>query len=452
MTLPAEAPATHLGDETLSELEDSSRPAANPLRQSMFSSLSSPNYRTFATGQVVSQIGGWTQRVAQDWLVLTLTGSAAAVGVTTALQFLPTLLFGMAGGLAADRFPKRRILMCTQTVLGLCAATMALLCLTGTVQLWHIFALAFVGGTAAAFDNPTRQSFVHEMVGPDQLRNAVSLNSAVFNLGALIGPAVSAALITLLGIGWSFAVNAGSFAVVLVTLVLIRPAALHLAPALPRGKRQMRTALTEIAGRPELLWPIALAGICSVFTSNFAVSLTAYAKHFHMGPSGYGFLTSALALGSLTGALLTARRSTSRLRNLIELAGALALAQLLAAIAPSTITLAIALVILGTCAPPFGITANSTVQLAAGDRMRGRVMGVYMLVVMGAAAVGGPIVGTLDETIGAGAGLMVGALVIGFAAIAVGLQLARATHTPVQPVLRSGVDRVRGWLPAVGGR
>jgi MFS family permease len=153
----------------------------------------------------------------------------------------------------------------------------------------------------------------------------------------------------------------------------------------------------------------------------------------------------------LAGALLTARRSTSRLRNLIELAGALALAQLLAAVAPSTATLAIALVILGACTPPFGITANATVQLSAGDLMRGRVMGVYMLVVMGAAAVGGPIVGLLDELLGSGTALFVGALVVGTAAVAIGLQLARATNTPVQPVLRSGVDRVRGWLPA-GGR
>jgi MFS family permease len=445
VTLPAEAPATELDDLSPAATED-------PLRHSMFSSLRTRSFRTFASGQVVSQTGGWTQRVAQDWLVLTLTGNAVAVGVTTALQFLPTLLFGMIGGLAADRFAKRRILMCTQSVLGLCAAAMATLCLTGTVQLWHIFLLAFVGGTAAAFDNPARQAFVHEMVGPDHLRNAVSINSAVFNLGALVGPAVSAALITLMGIGWSFAVNSCSFGAVLLTLALIRPAELHLAPALPRGRHQVRTALSEIAGRPELLWPIVLAGICSLFTSNFAVSLTAYAKHFHMGPSGYGFLTSALALGSLGGALLTARRSAARLRNLIELAGALALAQLLAAAAPGTVTLAIALVVLGASAPPFGITVNATVQLAAGDRMRGRVMGVYMLVVMGAAAAGGPIVGMLDEAIGAGAGLGTGALVVGAAAVLIGLQLARATNTPVQPVLRSGVDRVRAWLPASIGR
>jgi len=417
----------------------------------MFSSLHSRNFRIFVAGQVGSQIGGWTQRIAQDWLVLTLTGSTTAVGVTTALQFLPTLLFGMAGGLAADRFRKRSIMMCTQSVLGACALVMTVLCLTGTVELWHIFGLAFLGGTAAAFDNPTRQSFVHEMVGPGELRNGVSINSAVFNLGALIGPAVSATLITLLGIGWSFGVNAASFAVVLVTLAAIRPAELHLTPALPRGRHQLRTALTEIGSRPALLWPLALAGVCALFTSNFAVSLTAYAKQFHMGPSGYGLLTSALALGSLTGALVTARRPAARLRNLVELAGALAAAQLLAAIAPGPATLSIALVVLGACTPPFGISANTTVQLAAGDGMRGRVMGVYMLVVMGAAAAGGPVVGALDETFGAGTALLLGGAVIGAAAVTIGLQLARVTHTPVQPVLRSGVDRVRGWLPA-GGR
>src|SRR6478609_2629052 len=451
VTLSANAPAL-VSDDTPSpaSVSTGSQPAMRHPEVApagMFSSLRSRNFRIFVTGQVGSQIGGWTQRIAQDWLVLTITGSAAAVGVTIALQFLPTLLFGVVGGLAADRFPKRTIMMWTQSVLGLCALAMAALCLTDYVQLWHILTLAFVGGTAAAFDNPTRQSFVHEMVGPAELRNGVSINSAVFNLGALIGPAVSALLITTLGIGWSFMVNAASFALVLLSLAAIRPLELHLTTALPRGKHQLRTTLTEIRSHPTLLWTVTLAGICALFTSNFAVSLTAYAKHFQMGPTGYGLLTSALALGSLGGALLIARRPATRLRNQIELAGALALAQLLTSIAPGPVTLAIALLVLGACTPPFGVSANATLQLAAADGMRGRIMGVYMLVVMGAAAIGGPIIGTLDELFGAGTALLVGAAVIGAAAVTIGLRLANVTNTPVQPILRSHALRVLDWLP-----
>jgi len=417
----------------------------------MFASLRTRNFRIFASGQVVSNTGAWTQRVAQDWLVLTLTGSAAAVGIVTALQFVPTLIFGMHGGLVADRFDKRRILLTTQTSLGLCSALLAALCLTGVVQFWHIAVIAFAGGTAAAFDNPTRQAFVHEMVGPGQLRNAVSLNSAVFNLGALVGPAVSAVLISAVGIGWSFAANAASFAVVVTALAVIRGAELHRSLALARGRGQMRSALAEIRRRPELCWPIALAGICGFFTSNFPVTLTAFAKDFSLGPGGYGFLTCALAVGSLAGALYSARRPGARLRNLMELALALAAAQLLAASMPGLVTLAIALTMTGAACVPFGIAANTSIQLAAGDTMRGRVMGVYMLVVIGAAAAGGPVIGFLAQWGGARAGLIAGGLVVSIAAVYVCHRIALATHVAVQPQLRGELTRLCGrWATTTG--
>jgi len=417
----------------------------------MFASLHTRNFRIFASGQVVSNTGAWTQRVAQDWLVLTLTGSAAAVGIVTALQFVPTLIFGMYGGLVADRFDKRRILLTTQTSLGLCSALLAALCLTGAVQFWHIAVIAFAGGTAAAFDNPTRQAFVHEMVGPGQLRNAVSLNSAVFNLGALVGPAVSAVLISAVGIGWSFAANAASFAVVVAALAAIRGAELHRTSALPRGRGQMRSALTEIRRRPELCWPIALAGICGFFTSNFPVTLTAFAKDFSLGPGGYGFLTCALAVGSLAGALYSARRPGARLRNLMELALALAATQLLAASMPGLVTLAIALTMTGAACVPFGIAANTSIQLAAGDTMRGRVMGVYMLVVIGAAAAGGPVIGFLAQWGGARTGLIAGGLAVSIAAVYVCHRISLATHVAVQPQLRGELTRLRGrWATSTG--
>lgn len=417
----------------------------------MFVSLRARNFRIFVTGQVVSNTGAWTQRVAQDWLVLTLTGSAAAVGITTALQFLPTLIFGMLGGLAADRFDKRRILLATQSSLGLCSVVLAGLCLAGVVQFWHILLIAFLGGTAAAFDNPTRQAFVHEMVGPRHLRNAVSINSAVFQLGALVGPAVSAVLISAVGIGWSFAANAASFAVAVTALSVIRGAELHRTLALGRGRGQMRSALAEIRRRPELCWPIALAGICGFFTSNFPVSLTAFAKDFALGPGGYGFLTCSLAVGSLSGALYSARRPGARLRNLMELSLALAAAQLLAACMPGMVTLGVALAVTGAACVPFGIAANTSIQLAAGDEMRGRVMGVYMLVVIGAAAAGGPVIGFLAQWGGARTGLIAGGLVISVAAVYVCRRLARATHVAVQPQLRLELDRMRGrWVTTTG--
>jgi MFS family permease len=418
----------------------------------MFASLRTRNFRIFASGQVVSNTGAWTQRVAQDWLVLTLTGSAAAVGIVTALQFVPTVIFGMYGGLVADRFDKRRILLTTQTSLGLCSALLAALWLTGVVQFWHIAVIAFAGGTAAAFDNPTRQAFVHEMVGPGQLRNAVSLNSAVFNLGALVGPAVSAVLISAVGIGWSFASNAASFAVVVTALGVIRGAELHRSLALARGRGQMRTALAEIRRRPELCWPIALAGICGFFTSNFPVTLTAFAKDFALGPGGYGLLTCALAVGSLAGALYSARRPGARLRNLMELALALAAAQLLAACMPGMATLAIALALTGAACVPFGIAANTSIQLAAGDAMRGRVMGVYMLVVIGAAAAGGPVIGFLAEWGGARTGLIAGGVLVSIAAVYVCHRIALATHVAVQPQLRGELTRLRGRWATTAGR
>jgi len=417
-----------------------------PDTQRMFASLGSRNFRKYVVGQTVSNVGTWTQRIAQDWLVLTLTGSAAAVGITTALQFVPTVLFGMVGGLAADRFDKRRILLGTQSALGLCAAALAILCLSGRVQIWHIFVIAFAGGTAAAIDNPTRQAFVHEMVGPAHLRNAVSINSAIFQLGALVGPAVSAVLISLFGIGWSFAVNSSTSVVVLIALAKIRSSTLIRAPALARGSGQLRAAVAEIIRRPELIWPIVLAGVCGFFTANFAVTLTAYAQGFAMSAAGYGLLTSSLAVGSLTGALLAARQQHARLRTLVELAFALALAQLVASITPGPLTLCLALIGIGAACVPFGITANATVQLAAGDAIRGRVMGAYLLVVMGAAAAGGPVIGAVDELFGPRTGLITGGLVTIAAAAAIGWQLSKATNTPVPLLLRSGVSRMRRQL------
>lgn len=423
-------------------------PHARPARTGLFASLDNRNFRWFVFGQAASTSGLWTQRVAQDWLVLELTNNAFYVGLATAMQFVPTLIFGMSAGLVADRFDKRRVLLATVSTLGLCAAVLGVLVVTDTVALWHVLLVAFVTGTAACYDNPTRAAFVHEIVGPDRLRNAVSLNSAVFQLGALAGPAVSTGLITALGTGWAFIATGGWYLIVLGAFFAIRHGELRATPRLTRAKGQQRMALAEIRRRPILLWPIVLAGICAFFTTNFAVTLTAYAKDFKLSASGYGMLTIALAIGSLIGALASARWPGSRLRHLVALAGALAATQLLASFMPSMWTVAGAFVAIGSVGMPFLIATNTSIQLASADTIRGRVMGVYMLVNLGSAAIGGPIIGLLAEHLGAPAGLVAGAVVIGVAALAVSRQLVRVGRIEVRGEMRLELARMRAWLSA----
>ncbi len=393
----------------------------------MFTSLRSYNFRIFLTGQLISNIGGWTQRIAQDWLVLTMTGSATAVGVTTALQFLPTILLGPIGGLLADRHGKRRILLTTQTLMGLCATILAVLILGGSIQIWHIYLGATILGIAAAVDNPTRQSFANDLVGPALLGNAISLNSAVFQLGALIGPAVSGVLIGLIGIGSAFVVNAASFAGALAALLMLRPAHLVAVQRTPSGPGQVRAAASYLAGRADMRYPAILAGVFAFFTMSFPVTMASFAGHvFHDGSSGFALLTSLLAGGSVIGSLLAARHGTFRLRGLVALAAGVACCQLLAALAPNLATLGVMLVGLGVCAVLFGVSANATVQLAAADRIRGRVLGLYLMVVLGSGCLGGPVVGMVDQHFGPRAGLLLGGLVPGLVTLVVGLLLARS--------------------------
>lgn len=258
------------------------------------------NFRVLTIGQLTANIGGWTQRIAQDWLVLTLTGSATAVGLVTALQFLPTLILGPYGGVLADRYPKRRILLITQSVLAACAVTLALLVLTGTIRTWHIFAVGLVLGAAIAIDNPTRQSFVTEVVGKPYLRSAISINSASFQLGALVGPAVSGVLIGLVGIGWSFAANAATFAVSLTALASLDGR--RLIPTVHAIGRSatLGTAWRVVRADPHLWWPMVLAAVFALYTVNFPVLLTSFAAdEFHSGATGLALLTSLMAIGSV---------------------------------------------------------------------------------------------------------------------------------------------------------
>ena len=311
-------PATKPVWESVTSTLERTRPLAPADRRSTFSSLRIRNFRLFLIGQFFSFTGTWVQRVAQDWLVLTLTGSATAVGITTALQFLPTLMFGLVGGMLADRVDKRRLLYATTSAQAVLAAVLAVLTLTHQVQVWQVFAVAFALGCVVAVDNPTRQSFVNEMVGPDQIRNAVGLNSSVFQSGALIGPAISGVLITTLGSGIAFTVNTISFIAPICALALMRASELTPPKPTPRAPGQLRDAIHYVRSRPEIVWPIVLIGTFGFFTTNMPVDLAAFAHSvFHTGASGYGLLTSSLAAGCLVGALLSARRKVVDLPTLM---------------------------------------------------------------------------------------------------------------------------------------
>ncbi|MFE7232107.1 MFS transporter [Streptomyces sp. NPDC002405] len=412
----APAPTTH----------DSRTAPDTPRKSSMFSSLRVRNYRLFFLGQVVSNTGTWMQRIAQDWLVLSLTGSSAAVGITTALQFLPMLLFGLYGGVLVDRLPKRPTLLVTQSAMAVTGLALAVLTLTGQVQVWHVYLAAFAVGLATVVDNPARQSFVSEMVGPQQLQNAVSLNSANFQSARLIGPAVAGLMITGVGTGWAFLANGLSFVAPIVGLLLMRTRELHVVERAPRGKGQLREGLRYVAGRPELIWPIVLVGFIGTFGFNFPVWLSAYAEQvFHAGAGAYSLFNTVMAVGSLIGALLAARRGTARLRVLIAAAAAFGALEIVAALAPSYWLFALLMAPIGIFGLTVNVTANTAVQMGTDPAMRGRVMALFMMVFMGGTPLGAPLVGWITDAYGARVGFAVGGVVSLAAAATIGLVLAR---------------------------
>ncbi|WP_107086927.1 MFS transporter [Streptomyces viridochromogenes] len=413
-------------------------------KSSMFSSLKVRNYRLFFLGQVVSNTGTWMQRIAQDWLVLSLTGSATAVGITTALQFLPMLLFGLYGGVLVDRLPKRGTLLVTQSAMALTGIALAVLTLTGHVQVWHVYLAAFAVGLATVVDNPARQSFVSEMVGPDQLQNAVSLNSANFQSARLIGPAVAGLMITGVGTGWAFLANGLSFVAPIAGLLLMRARELYAVERAPRGKGQLREGLRYVAGRPELIWTIALAGFVSTFGFNFPVYLSAFADDvFHAGAGSYSLFNTLMAVGSLAGALLAARRGTARMRVLIVGALAFGTMEIVAAFAPSLWLFALLMAPIGMFGMTVNVTANSSIQMSTDPSMRGRVMALYMMVFMGGAPLGAPIAGWITDAYGVRAGLAVGGAITAAAAVTIALVLARVGGLRLSVGWNQGHPRAR---------
>jgi MFS family permease len=413
----------------------SARPASPPAERAivptggLFASLRVHNYRYYASGQIVSLIGTWMQRIAQDWLVLDLSGnSPAALGVASALQFTPTLLLSLWGGVLADRYDKRRMLLMTQSGMGLCALSLGLLDLTQLARLWHVYLLCLLLGGFSAIDVPVRQAFVSELVGPAQLSNAVGLNSMTFNSARIVGPSVAGVLIAAVGTGWVFLINAASFVAVLVGILAMDPGRLFRSPPVPRQRGQLREALRYVRERPVLIGVLSLVFAVSTFGVNFSLTLPLLARNvFHGGPESYGLLTTVLAVGSLLGAGLGARRSgRPRLRVVVVAALAFGVLETLAGLMPSIVATAVVLVPTGLAALAFTTAANSSVQLSVTSSMRGRVMGLYMLLFLGGTPVGAPLLGWLGERWGGRAPTVVGGAVSVLAVAVVTLVLRRA--------------------------
>lgn len=377
-------------------------------RPSTFSALRVPNFRIYAAGQSIASTGTWMQSIAQDWLVLQLTGSPAAVGITMALQFAPMLLLGMFGGMVADRYPKRFLLMVTQSTNAVLSTTLAVLTLTGTVRVEHVYLLALGAGLVFVIDNPTRQVFVNEVVPREHLRNAIALNAAVFQTTRLVGPAVAALLIGTVGIGWAFAANALCYVGPLIGLSLIRAAQLYPSPRVGREPGQLRSALRHVAARPHVAMTIVLVGVVGMFGLNFPVVLTAMADTtFRGGADLYGLFNVVLAVGSVAGALIAGRRVQPRLRLLLLTGAGFGLAQLTTAFAPSVELFLAALVLMGVVNLAFQAMANSSVQLWIDPAFRGRVMGLYMLAFVGGTPFGGPLIGWITTHAGPRIGMAV---------------------------------------------
>lgn len=398
-----------------------------------FASLSIRNYRIYALGAIVSNVGTWMGRVAQDWVVLTeLTDhSASALGIVTGLQFLPMLLFAPWTGAVVDRFPKRSLLLLTQAVLGLTALVGGVLVVTGAAQLWHFYLLALMTGVATAFDNPARQTFVSEMVPRERLSNAVALNSASFNLGRLIGPAVAGLVIAGIGSGQALLVNSLSFVTVIVALLALRASELTPAPR-ATGRGSAREGLRYVRGRPDIILVMVLIFVLGTFGMNFQITIALMATQvFGRGAEDYGLLGSIMAVGSLSAALLAARRSEPRLRVLLLSLVGFTFAAAGAAIAPTYASFAVALAACGLTALTAMTTANAMVQMRTDPMMRGRVMALYMAIFFGGTPLGAPIIGWVGDVLGPRWTIGIGAAAVGITLVGVSIWLGRHENVEV---------------------
>jgi MFS family permease len=391
-----------------------------------FISLKVPNFRIFAIGHFVAVIAIWMQRIAQDWLVLELSGSVTAVGITVALQFLPSLLLGPWGGMMADRFAKRKILILCQSMAAVLAAALALLALSGAVEVWHVYVIALVLGLVTVLDQPARQVFVNELVGPKYLRNAISVNSTTFQLGGLIGPALAGLLLTAVGAGWAFAANALACCSTVTMLLLLRKDRLFISRPAPKKKGMLREGLQYALSKPTIYWPWLMAGFIAVFAMSLPVLLAAFADRvFEVGAGGYGLLNALVALGALAGAVASTRRRQLRLRSVVFCAGMYGVMLCLAAFAPSMVWFGVVMVMSGFWCLMFLTGSNQLVQISSNMGIRGRVMSLYIMVLIGGQAIGGPMLGWIAENVDPHVALFISGGVPALAALTVGVVLAR---------------------------
>jgi MFS family permease len=394
---------TLVGERTLAPLD--------ALRRQTFASLSNPNYRRYISGQSISLVGTWMQTIAQSWLVLQLTGSATALGLVVALQTLPTLVLGPYGGVIADRMDKRKLMIGLQSMMGALALLLGLLTITGVVQLWHVYALAFLLGLNNCFENPARQSFVLEMVGPTDLRNAVSLNSVLVNCARAVGPAVAGIVIATGGIGLCFLLNAVSFVAVVVSLIRLDTSKLAPSDPAPRAPGQLREGFSYVRRTPKLAVPLLMMGLVGCLAYEFQVVLPIVASETFRGDARtYGFLTAAMGVGAVVGGLYVAARGRTGMKSMVVGATAFGVALLATAFSPTLMLALGGMALVGAASVAFQSTGNSTLQLTAAPHMRGRVMALWAVAFLGSTPIGGPIAGVVSQHFGGRAGLVLGAI------------------------------------------
>jgi MFS family permease len=418
-----------------------------------FLSLRVPNYRRYFAGQVVSLSGNWMQTVAEMWLVVQLTGSGVSVGFTAALQFTPILLFGALGGVWADRMSKRRLLMVTQALMAVPALTLWALTIGGHIEIWMVYGLVFARGAVTALDNPARQSFVTELVGTERTVNAVALNSVVVHTARILGPALAGGVIALVGVGPCFLLNALSFGAMLIALWGMDSRELETVDPAPRARGDLRAALRYVASTPELRIPLAMMALVGTLSFNFQILLPLLADFvWHGTATTYAMLTTAMGVGSVTGALVAGARGRVNSTLLVGASAMFGVVMLFVAAAPTLPLQVAALVPLGAVSVTFAAGVNSALQVAVDPVMRGRVMALYSVVFLGSTPIGSPAVGWLAEVAGPRAGLVVGGIAAMAAAVGARIAFARAAGVPARidrhAVRRRAARRVAAFSEA----
>ena len=376
----------------------------------MFAALAVPNFRRYFSGQALSLVGTWVETVAQALLVLHLTHSGTILGLTTAARFAPVLVLSPYAGVLVDRFPRRRILLTTQVGLGLVSLILGVLVLTGHIDIWGVVVLALAFGTLSAFDNPARQAFVSEVVGAPLVRDAVTLNSTSVNVARVIGPTVAAVLVSTIGIGWCFVVNAVSFGFVIASLLSLDIRSLHPVAPAARRRGQLREGLRYAAGVPEIARPLLMMALIGTFTFEFEVSLPLLATTtFHGTAATYSWLLGAFGAGAVAGGLYAARAARAGVARLTRAALAYASAMGLLTVAPTPQTAVAACVLVGAATVIFLTTGNSTIQLASEPAFRGRVTALWSMALVGSTPIGSPVIGAISDTAGPRYALALGA-------------------------------------------